>query len=172
MRRLVLSFVILVLIMSPAYAQADDVRFVLGVSPAKDVICGAPGEYATAEFFISSTSNTYENITISPVNTTWLEEGQIVIPPNAQMKTKMNINIPKSTEEGVYDIRLFVCADTVYVDTGISGAKLKTCLYPTINLNVTEECSVKEAETTRNMVAFSLIVAIFLVALLFLRRRI
>ncbi len=128
----VLSAVLLfAALVSPAFS------FVIGVSPADQTVCVAPGQAEAAKYYLSSTSNVTEQLQVRISNFTWISAASAIdVPPEMQIPFEMIASPPSDLSEGDYVSLIEFCSIT-----GVkNGINIESCLGPKLTVNVTSDC--------------------------------
>jgi len=157
MRPLVILF-IFILLATPVFST------VIGVTPADQTICAAPGYSTNTVFYVSSSSSEFtEQLSVAATNFTWVTTNKTIeLPPHTQLPMLVTANPPMDLPEGSYMTYIELCMSVETPDK----IAIQSCLGPTLTINVDKSCPTSDVDTTKGWIlwiAGTLIVLLLLV---------
>jgi hypothetical protein len=157
MRALVILFTF-ILLATPVFST------VIGVTPADQTICVAPGHATSTVFHVSSSSSEFtEQLTVAVSNVPWVTTNKTIeLPPHTQLPMLVIANPPRDLPEGTYMAYIELCKSVETPDK----IAIQSCLGPTLTINVDKSCATLDTETIKGWfvwIAGTLIVLLLLV---------
>jgi len=166
-RLLVVIFAFLISL-TPALAIEETEKLVVGVSPASQVVCVPAGGRATAIYMISTNIEITQNVTVFS-ESEWIS-GEPYVYVTQTFDYPLTVSVPKGTPEGEYNLKFEICRlPDERLNESITSV---ACLLPSIAVNVSSGCSVEEKPNGTISAAYAIILAIIVLAAIFVVRQV